>query len=424
MKVLTVISTFNNNYGGVQKTAQIIVNKFHEKNHDSKILITTSNPLNKNEDLLKNIFEHITVFDYSDTKNIINWSPNLIIFIDHSIDFQKIEKLFNLKEAFKICFSIWGLPSKISENSNQLLLLSKWSQLLYKNNGGKNKKISMIGIPFDIKEISQYNTFIVQNILHKNISSQDKIITLGRIGQPAEGSWSPIIIDIFEEVHSSYPNVKLLLVGASKNTVKRANESKLKSKIILLETIQDRSEIFKIHSSIDIFIHISSFGETFGKVILEALYSGSFVLVLNTPWASIGHKFYNFTDNSLIHVNNIKNIKKILLLLIKKINSKNYKRNFKIKYIEPYSGENTIKKILSLYEDRNLSQSTISINRFDMIKSLDFSFDKLNTLSRLHIILFGLKFKYMHRFYCKFKKLNFFRNNIINKKRVFKNNIN
>ena len=123
----------------------------------------------------------------------------------------------------------------------------------------------MIGIPFDIKEISQYNTFIVQNILHKNISSQDKIITLGRIGQPAEGSWSPIIIDIFEEVHLSYPNVKLLLVGASKNTVKRANESKLKSKIILLETIQDRSEIFKIHSSIDIFIHISSFGETFGK---------------------------------------------------------------------------------------------------------------------------------------------------------------
>ena len=45
MKVLTVLSTFNNNYGGVQKTAQIIVNKFHEKNHDSKILITTSNPL-------------------------------------------------------------------------------------------------------------------------------------------------------------------------------------------------------------------------------------------------------------------------------------------------------------------------------------------------------------------------------------------
>ena len=79
---------------------------------------------------------------------------------------------------------------------------------------------------------------------------------------------------------------------------------------------------------------------------------------------------------------------------------------------------------MSLYEDRNLSQSIRSINRFDMIRGLDSSYDKLNIISRLHIILFGLKFKYMHRFYCKFKKLNFFIKNISNKKSVFKNKIN
>ena len=43
---------------------------------------------------------------------------------------------------------------------------------------------------------------------------------------------------------------------------------------------------------------------TFGKVILESLFTGAYAIVLNTPWASIGHKFYKYKDKKLItHVN-------------------------------------------------------------------------------------------------------------------------
>ena len=40
----------------------------------------------------------------------------------------------------------------------------------------------------------------------------------------------------------------------------------------------------------------------------ESLFTGAYVLVLNTPWASVGHKFYKYKDKNLVHVNNIKNL--------------------------------------------------------------------------------------------------------------------
>ncbi len=402
MKILTVISYFNNSYGGVQKTAQILANNFKDNNHESKVFITEDKFKEKDLKNIKPFFQHIELY-FQDHQDIIyKWSPDIIVFIDHAITYNNVKNLINLRSAWKLCFSIWGLPTKISESSDHLMLLSDWSHLLYKNKGGRNKKISLIGIPFDLDEIKNVFKESIKNKYYK----KSRCITLGRIGQPAEGSWSKYLIEIFEDLYELNSEIKLVLIGAPNSTIRRVKKSYLKSKIKILEPNKDRKEIFKLHSSIDIFIHISSFGETFGKVILESLSTGAHAVVLNTPWASIGHKFYKYQDSNLVHVNNLKNMKKALIKVINKLNSENQKRNLKLEYIKPYSGENTVKEILKNYRLRHKNIELQNTNRFKIIKSLDRSFDRLNLFSRIHIIIFGLSFRYLHRIYCGFRKID------------------
>ena len=106
-----------------------------------------------------------------------------------------------------------------------------------------------MGIPFDSSIIKESNN-IKFDFFKKN-----KEITIGRIGQPNEGSWDPKIIEV-KRIHNDNKNTNLLLVGASPKTIEKALKSKFNSKIKTLKTnkISNRSKIIKIHTIIDIFI--------------------------------------------------------------------------------------------------------------------------------------------------------------------------
>ena len=97
-----------------------------------------------------------------------------------------------------------------------------------------------------------------------------------------------------------------------------------------------------------------------GKLLLNH-FTGSHAVIVNTPWASNGHKFYKYKDKKLIHINEIKNIKYCVKDIIQTIEKSIYKRKFNYKYIEPYDGKLLSKKILKLYSSRNKIKKTKNI---------------------------------------------------------------
>ena len=75
LRILILQSNFNNIYGGVVKTAQILYKNFLILNHDIKILINENDLKNDptyNKDICNEIFKNIDVFYEDNLEKLIN----------------------------------------------------------------------------------------------------------------------------------------------------------------------------------------------------------------------------------------------------------------------------------------------------------------------------------------------------------------
>jgi glycosyltransferase involved in cell wall biosynthesis len=111
----------------------------------------------------------------------------------------------------------------------------------------------------------------------------ERSFVFGRIGSPIDAKWDTIIIDAFERLDNS--NAYLVLVSAPAPIKKRLEDlpPSIKKRVIeipFLNTDQLLSEAF---SSMDVFLHASQIGESFGMVLAESLLCETPILALSTP---------------------------------------------------------------------------------------------------------------------------------------------
>jgi glycosyltransferase involved in cell wall biosynthesis len=122
---------------------------------------------------------------------------------------------------------------------------------------------------------------------------QDAMV-FGRVGQPLNEKWSPILIQAFEAVAGELPNAWMAVCGMPdklRSMVSRL-PAEARSRVVELPITNSDAELRRYYGLMDVFVHASEKGESFGLVLCEAMLAGLPVITLNTP----------FRDNSQVEV--------------------------------------------------------------------------------------------------------------------------
>jgi glycosyltransferase involved in cell wall biosynthesis len=110
-------------------------------------------------------------------------------------------------------------------------------------------------------------------------------LVLGRVGSLFEPKWSPIIFDAFSRYAAIQSRAWLLLVGmpAALRPALMAMPADIRQRVVVVDFMSDDRALSDVYSSMDVFLHASRIGESFGMVLAEALLCGVPVITLSTP---------------------------------------------------------------------------------------------------------------------------------------------
>jgi glycosyltransferase involved in cell wall biosynthesis len=142
-----------------------------------------------------------------------------------------------------------------------------------------------------------FPNFLEENIFHvptreerreakKSLGIPPDAVVLGRVGQKNMGKWHGSIFRVFKELRARLPEARLLLVGCPDELIAKARNQcpDLDSHIVLQEQTTSRQELQQAYEAMDIFVHASLIGESFGLVLAEAAQCGLPIVTLNTPF--------------------------------------------------------------------------------------------------------------------------------------------
>ena len=104
--------------------------------------------------------------------------------------------------------------------------------------------------------------------------------TIGRCSRADDQKWHDVCIKSLPKILRKVPGVKCVIQGATGRVKGKLEQLGLTEKVTLLEPSLDVASFYR---QIDVFIHGSRVGETFGCVIAEAMSNGIPVVTLSTP---------------------------------------------------------------------------------------------------------------------------------------------
>jgi glycosyltransferase involved in cell wall biosynthesis len=107
----------------------------------------------------------------------------------------------------------------------------------------------------------------------------------GRVGSLFEPKWSSIIFTAFSAYAEKHDHVWLLLVGlpVELRPAVAALSGDVRRRVVLIDFVHDDAVLRDVYGALDVFLHASRIGESFGMVLAEALLSGVPVITLSTP---------------------------------------------------------------------------------------------------------------------------------------------
>jgi glycosyltransferase involved in cell wall biosynthesis len=267
-----------------------------KKNKASSISVISKNDINLNFksikfililkilDLIKLILFILKIF-----YKTITDKPDLII-ITH-INFVLIAN--SIKILFKIPYiltahgiEIKSKPSKFKllsiNNSEKILVVSRWTQNKLFKLGIKKNKISIIGNTASEK-IFKINNFKKKLRDNYKIHSSDKIIlTVARLEKNEQYKGYDKIIKAIPKIIKKFNNIRYLIVGDGNDRERieiLINKLKINKHVKLCGFISDK-ELPAYYCMADIFA-LPSTGEGFGIVFIESMLSGTPVIAGN-----------------------------------------------------------------------------------------------------------------------------------------------
>ncbi|RZK21656.1 MAG: glycosyltransferase [Pedobacter sp.] len=393
MKILTIV--YNLEQGGTQRAAQTFCEAYFRLGNDSRMLALYTGGQREIDLSRGGIKVNVGISkDYLSELSI--WSPDVIHVHSHAI--KGIDILTIKKTCPSAIFIETNVFSELSDYPEDILKysfqLSEWCNYLYISRGGNEKKSLILPNPVDVVNFKKSSLEDRANFRRSHNIPEDTFV-LGKIGQSFGGKWSRYLVDTLEMfIEKVSTRVILILVSPSQQLLNYVKERKLSEYVIHIERITGDKSLCDCYSSIDVFVHASSQGESFGYVLAESLLCETPVIVLNTPWADnsqsevVGDAIGGFC------VNNDRDMFKCMRKLYQdpslraELGAKGRERIISI-----YDSIKIAKQSLSYLIDGIAISQKIKLNSLEGLKNFN-SFDKGVVVFLLWV---KLKVKFFHR---------------------------
>lgn len=281
MKILNVVYSLDK--GGTERAAQNFAFSYADIGCDSRLLFTRVDGPRRQyiEDKAIPLF---SLKSENDCKAIKEWNPDVVHLHSHGIcmeEFKKIKLL--LPNAKYVETNVFSRPSPWADSIHVSYQLSKWCLWLFNKRSAGRYSSAILPYPVDTSSFARVSDDYKAEFRSKH-HLKDSDLVLGRIGQHYPGKWSPLLLDVFEELREKNPNIKLLVVNPPSSILARILISPYKSDVIHIDQIHGDEALAACYSSIDVFVLIAEQGESFGMVLVESMLCETPVITLATPW--------------------------------------------------------------------------------------------------------------------------------------------
>ncbi|MEK7172950.1 MAG: glycosyltransferase family 4 protein, partial [Patescibacteria group bacterium] len=115
------------------------------------------------------------------------------------------------------------------------------------------------------------------------IGIKENDFVIGKSGRPHIAKWSDLLLRTMPYLVKLVPNVKFIVQEMPSSRKKRVLGSKYKNYYVLLDQTFDDRQVALFYKSIDVYVHASKIGESFGMTLAEAGVFKKPVVVNSTP---------------------------------------------------------------------------------------------------------------------------------------------
>lgn len=125
----------------------------------------------------------------------------------------------------------------------------------------------------------------VVGTFRKQLGISDDEVLFGRLSRPEPNKWTDLALDAFQRALRHNRKIKLLLREPPPSVAEKLRASANAQHFIILPATADANELRLTMSALDVVLHTSSMGESFGYGIAEPMNLGKPVITHSVPWA-------------------------------------------------------------------------------------------------------------------------------------------
>jgi len=119
----------------------------------------------------------------------------------------------------------------------------------------------------------------------KQLGVANDEILFGRLSRPEPNKWTNLALDAFRKALRQNSKIKLLLREPPPPVAEKLRASPDAGRFVILPATADDGELRLTLSALDVVLHTSSIGESFGYGIAEPMNLGKPVITHSVPWA-------------------------------------------------------------------------------------------------------------------------------------------
>ena len=112
----------------------------------------------------------------------------------------------------------------------------------------------------------------------------DQEVLFGRLSRPDPNKWTPLALDAFQLALRRNPMIKLLLREPPPHVAEMLRASPDVDRFVIMPVTSESDELRLTMSAMDVVLHTSSIGESFGYGLAEPMNLGKPVITHSVPW--------------------------------------------------------------------------------------------------------------------------------------------
>jgi len=284
MKILTVVCDLKK--GGTQRVAQVFAESYGQSGHDSRLLALYR--LGPRYDELKDVIAVWHGLSDENLQEFKTWRPDVIHIHTHGLKEVDVRRLIGcIRSEFTrvVETNVFSVPSPWADQVDVSFQLSTWALWLYLLRGGDGRKAAMVPNPVHCQKFQPAAAGDVQKF-RKSHGIPEGAFVIGRIGQSAEFSWSPLLLRAFNDLACKDDRLYMVVVNPSPPICAEIDRSPFKNRTVVIPELIGDDSLSLAYSSLDLMVHAAEGGESFGLVNAESILCGTPVVTLSTPWIS------------------------------------------------------------------------------------------------------------------------------------------